>query len=161
MKGQDRRPHFHVTAALIWKDRRVLIAKWLFAPVLAPLVRNRLIIFVLTGVAVAQVWLTAVGLPAWQCPFRSALGIPCPGCGLSTAIVFLIHGEWRAAMTTHAFAPLFLAGFALMAVVAVMPDHLHRAAVHRIEVLERSTGFVGFLLMSMVVYWLLRLPGWL
>ena len=27
MKGQDKKPHFHVTAGLIWKNGKVLIAK--------------------------------------------------------------------------------------------------------------------------------------
>ena len=106
-----------------------------------------------------QVWLTAAGLPGWQCPVKSVLGVQCPGCGLSSAMVLFIRGEWRAAMSTHAFAPLFLIGFVLMMIAGALPDRLHKAWVSRIDALERATGFTTFILTGIVVYWVLRLFG--
>jgi hypothetical protein len=135
------------------------ITEYLFMPVLAPLMLNRRTVFILTGVAALQVFLTALGLGGWQCPIKSALGIPCPGCGLSRAMVLLIHKEWHAAMVTHAFAPVFLVGFVLMLIVGVMPDRLHRHSVRRIAVLERHTGFIPLLLIGIIVYWMLRSVG--
>ena len=126
-------------------------------PVLAPLLGNRVVTFALIGAAACQVWLTAMGLPAWRCPIKAALGISCPGCGLSTAVLFLIRGEWAAAVDTHLFAPVFLAGFVLMAVIGIMPERLHGTAVRWVEDLERRTGFVGLLLTGMILYWLLRM----
>lgn len=48
-------------------------------------------------------------LLAWQvgattCVFRSTLGIPCPGCGMTRAWLHVLHGEWQAALQQH---PLF------------------------------------------------------
>jgi hypothetical protein len=139
----------------------VHIFRWLFTPVLAPILGNRGIALILAGAAVLQVGLTFLGLPGWRCPIKALLGIPCPGCGLSRAMAQLIHGEWQAAILTHAFAPVFLAGFVLMVIITLVPKNFFRAIVYRIAVVERITGLVGFVLVGMIIYWLIRLPGWL
>jgi hypothetical protein len=138
---------------------RSQIARFLFMPVLGPLIQNRRIIHILVGVAALQVWLAALGLPGWQCPIKSSLGIQCPGCGLSTAMALLIQGEWRAALSAHAFAPIFLVGFIMIAVIGILPERLHRESVRRIAMLERITGCTSIILISIIVYWLLRFPG--
>jgi hypothetical protein len=43
------------------------------------------------------------------CLWRNALGIDCPGCGLTRAFVALAHGQWRAAWQYNAAAPLLFA----------------------------------------------------
>jgi hypothetical protein len=91
------------------------ITRFLFMPILAPMIQDRRIIRVLMGMAALQVWLTAMGLPGWQCPIRSLLGVPCPGCGLSTAMALLLQGQWGEAMSVHAFAYVFLLGFVIIA----------------------------------------------
>ena len=72
-------------------------------------VSHRATVLLLASVATLQLWLTWVGLPAWVCPLRTATGIPCPGCGLSRALVALLHGHAADAVALHPFAPLVLA----------------------------------------------------
>jgi hypothetical protein len=138
---------------------RSQITSFLFMPVLGPLIQDRRIILVLVGVATLQVWLAAMGLPGWQCPIKSSLGIQCPGCGLSTAMALLIQGEWRAALSAHAFAPIFLIGVIMIAVIGILPERLHRESVRCVTMLETNTGCTSVLLISIIVYWLLRFPG--
>lgn len=137
---------------------RPRISKFLFTPVLAPLVQDRRITLILMGVAALQVWLTAIGFPGWQCPIKSSLGISCPGCGLSSAIVLLIQGQWQTAVSVHAFAPVFLIGSLLLMVATVLPERFHRDSVRWIAWLERCTGIIPLLLIGIIVYWVLRFP---
>jgi len=142
-----------------YQQVRPRIRRFLFTPVLAPLVQDRRITLILMGVAALQVWLTAIGFPGWQCPIKSSLGISCPGCGLSSAIVLLIQGQWQTAVSVHAFAPVFLIGCLLLMVATVLPERLHRDFVRWIAWLERCTGIIPLLLISIIVYWVLRFPG--
>lgn len=34
-----------------------------------------------------------VVLPLWRCPFRAVTGLPCPGCGMTTALLALVRGD--------------------------------------------------------------------
>jgi hypothetical protein len=45
-------------------------------------------------------------LPGLPCPMRSAIGIPCPGCGLTRACGALISGDFDRMLRFHALAPL-------------------------------------------------------
>jgi len=140
-----------------WQRILAWIKGQLSIPILAPLLEQRWVALLLEGIATLQVALVATGLGGWQCPVRTVLGIPCPGCGLTRAMVLLLRGEWQAALSTHIFAPLFLAGLALMAVVTVLPQPLHREAIRQIAALERRMGIVTWALVGLVVYWSVRL----
>jgi len=129
----------------------------LFEPILAPLLGERRAVSLLLAAGAVQVGLVATGLPGWLCPVKTFLGIPCPGCGLSTAVVYLLQGKWENALRSHAFAPLFLFGFVLAAVVSALPGDTRRQAVSRVARLERRTGIVAFLLLGLIAYWALRL----
>lgn len=133
--------------------------RWLFTPVLASLMQDRWFALLLVGIAALQVGLVALGVGGWRCPIKAMLGVPCPGCGLSAAMVSLLRGDWRAAISSHAFAPVFLLGFILLTVSALLPEPARRRVVDRIAAVERRTGVVTFVLLTFVVYWVFRLLG--
>ncbi|MDI6103446.1 DUF2752 domain-containing protein [Actinoplanes sp. NEAU-A12] len=54
---------------------------------------------------------TGLGLP---CPLRTMTGVPCPGCGLTTAAVALVRGQFDTAL--HANPLIF--GLAALTVAA-------------------------------------------
>jgi hypothetical protein len=101
--------------------------------------------------------LTLAGLPGWQCPMLRATGIPCPGCGLSRGCAALVRGHWHSAISIHAFAPLLVAGVAMIALAAVLPKRLSAPWVACIEKAERATGLSQLFLVLLLFYWLGRL----
>ena len=112
---------------------------------------------VICGAALLQILLTLFRFPGWPCPVFHALGIPCPGCGMTRATLFLLHGQWREALTMHAFAPLFVVALALITFCTIGPrDHAERIAA-KTETLERYTGLTILLLGGLILYWLARL----
>lgn len=130
--------------------------KWFFRPVLAPLLQNRWCSLIFAGVGIVQVLLTITGLMGWQCPIRSTFGVTCPGCGLTTAIVMLLEGNWRMAVQIHSFAPLLLIILMIMMVATALPTVYLTKISDTVARLERKTGISAIVLLSMVIYWLLR-----
>ena len=129
---------------------------WFFTPVLASMLRKRWVVLLFAGFGAIQVSLAIAGLAGWQCPIRSTLGVRCPGCGMTTAIAMLLNGEWRMALQTHAFAPLLLITWLLMLAAVTLPSHLLDKISRNVARLEQRTGITAIVLLSMVIYWLLR-----
>jgi hypothetical protein len=127
-----------------------------FPALFAPLLKHRGWTGWIVGGGVLQLALVASGHAGLGCPIREASGIPCPGCGLTTACEELLHGDLGAALATHAFAPVFLLGLATLAVVSLLPAKLHARAVAAIARLEERTGFTVILLVALFAYWALR-----
>lgn len=124
---------------------------------LSPLLRSRAVALALSGVAAAQVALVWEGLPAWPCPFLHALGVPCPGCGLSRASAALLHGDLASALSLHAFAPVLPLALFVVVGAAVLPEGRRLALLACVERVERRTGVTAVLAAGLVCYWLARL----
>ncbi|GAA4957086.1 DUF2752 domain-containing protein [Actinoplanes utahensis] len=87
---------------------------------------------------------TGVGLP---CPLRTVTGVPCPGCGLTTAAVALVRGEFGEAF--HANPLIFgLAAFtvAVGPLVALRASGVLRPPRPWSPVGRRRAGWIAGLL---------------
>lgn len=129
----------------------------IYAPILTSVVQNRLAGLMIAGAAGLQTALVSLGLPGWSCPFLHVLGLPCPGCGLSRAVVALLHGDWRTSFEVHAFAPILVVGLFLIIWTAILPQKQRTWFIGRVEMVERRTGITAILLIGLVLYWLFRL----
>jgi hypothetical protein len=133
------------------------IKKIWFTPVVGSLMDKRCESLLISGAVVVQIGLTLLHLPGWQCPIKAVTGIPCPGCGLSTACSLLLKGEWQEALKTHAFAPFFMAGVVLLTFVSLLPDSLRQEVARKTSIFESRTGIMAWFLFSLLLYWSLRL----
>jgi glycerol-3-phosphate acyltransferase PlsY len=89
-------------------------------------VPERITMFGASAAAVGAVYpmiMAHTGGQGIPCPLRSLTGIPCPFCGLTTATVALVHGEWSTAIGTSPLACLVA-----ILVVGTAPLLLARAA---------------------------------
>ena len=131
--------------------------RWLTCPLLACLVRDRLLAAVCALLPLAYLALAALGLPLAPCSFRALTGLPCPGCGLTRAATCLVHGRWAAAMRLHPFAPLFVLGWSVVVVCGLLPARPRAAAAGWLERFERRTGFAVITLLAAAAFGLVRL----
>ena len=129
---------------------------------LSSLLRDRRLSLGVTGMAAVQVAAVAIGVGGWPCPLKSALGIPCPGCGLTRASVALLRGECASSVGAHAFAPVLLVGLAAVAVAGFLPAAQREAFAGLVGRFERRTGASYVLMLALLLYWSVRLmflPG--
>jgi hypothetical protein len=136
--------------------RRIKEKRPRFTPVLAPIISSRRIAGILVLAAVLQIGLTTAGLPGWQCPLKTALTIPCPGCGLSTAAVGLLQGNWHRALQVHPFGPVFLAGILLLMLTSLLSANSRKKVAYLVEKLERRTGFLILIALGLFIHWVFR-----
>ena len=126
------------------------------API-SSILRDRRFALVFAGGVGLQIGLSALRLHPWQCPIFSSTGIPCPGCGLTRAMVLLLQGQWRASFQYHAFAPIFLFLGVATLVALVLPASISGPLVYRAEAWERQTKVSVIILTGLILYWLARL----
>ncbi len=125
--------------------------------VLAPLIQHRWVSAWITGAATVHLALAQAGLGGLGCPIRELTGVPCPGCGLTTAILDLFHGQWEAGLTRHAFAPVFLLGLAAIFLGAILPPASRLAFARWLARGEERTGAARWLALALLAYWIARL----
>ena len=118
--------------------------------------RDAAALIIVGTLAMIQVGLVLAGLPGWPCIFKGALGLPCPGCGMTRATVALLRGEWQEALRLHAFAPLLAGAAGAIIVLALLPRETRGRAVAKLQGLEARWHFGVWLLAALLCYWLLR-----
>src|SRR2546426_12749058 len=99
---------------------RAMLLPNAFSPI-SPVLRDRKFTLALAGTAGLQIALVSLSLPSWECPIFRLTGIPCPGCGLSRAVLLLLRGDFRGALRFHAFAPIFLLAVVALVLAALLP----------------------------------------
>jgi hypothetical protein len=59
------------------------------------------------------------------------------------------------------FAPIVLIGFFIIAGVCLLPRRYYFTAVYKIEEIEKASGLMPILLVSMIIYWGVKLVYWI
>lgn len=75
---------------------------------------NKRLNLTLKGAALAAGALCLVVLVGWKCPLHYLVGLPCPGCGMQTAFLALVHGQWAASLQAHALLLPTMAGLCVL-----------------------------------------------
>ena len=126
-------------------------------PTFSNLLDNRAETTAIVGFGVIHIGASLAGLSLWQCPILATTGVPCPGCGLTRAIMQLLHGDVAASIQTHAFAPIFMIALIVMGLVLVLPNSTSKKIISSVRRLEVRNGLTAWVLSSLMLYWALRL----
>ena len=129
------------------------------APVFSSLLESRREAIIIVGAGALHLGLSLAGLPAWNCPIRTVTGVPCPGCGLTRAVMQFLHGDITASLQTHAFAPIFILALMVMFAALFLPEKYRRALVSTVKDMETYNGFTSYFLLALMLYWCIRLMG--
>ena len=71
--------------------------------------------------------------------------------------MLLLQGQLRASLRYHAFAPVFLFLIIILLIATSLPKSMIQPVIHKVEALERQTGFTVIILAGLILYWLARL----
>jgi hypothetical protein len=100
-----------------------------------------------------------VGIRGWSafvlpptCFARDALGIDCPGCGLTRSFVHLAHGDWSSSLKCHRIGWLLM-----LAVLLQIPYRIHALRNSDKALLSpRTSSWIGTGLIALLLgNWLL------
>lgn len=125
--------------------------------VFASLLADRRLAACICGAAALHLGVSAAGFGGWPCPIFSALGVPCPGCGLSGAAMLFLRGEFGSAFAVHPFAPALIAALAMLLVAALAGTRVRERLAGTVRHAEIRTGFSLWFLAALVIHWLARL----
>lgn len=107
---------------------------------------------------------TIAGVPQ-LCAFHFTTGLPCPGCGLTRAIVCCAHGRWSEAIGYHPLGPLVFAIFIALAAIGVLgllqPPRAERLVARASSCTDGMRWLATIVGVALIVIWLARIAGWL
>jgi len=128
-----------------------------FPPLLAPLLKQRVVCLALLLSGLGLLAFQALGTSVWHCPFLLNTGLPCPGCGFTRGTLALFTGHWRAALAYHPFTPLVVPALLLLSGAAFAPECWHTRLVSFTEAIERRTALPLLLLIAFVAFGMWRM----
>lgn len=99
---------------------------------------------------------SSVGLLIYRCPLQSVFALPCPGCGVSRAMLSLLRRDWAGAWAHHPFAPYFACLALLCAISAVLPEQRRKQFMEWALRIEQRTHVNALLLVAFAMYGAVR-----
>ena len=132
---------------------------------LRALLESPWVVRVVALVVLAQLITSSINMPLFTCPFYNVTHLPCPGCGLSRALLTLLQGHWGTMWKLHPFAPAFALFGLELGSTLLLPDSRRRVWVQRLVQFEEHTHLHAIGLLLFAVFGLLRLlsalAGWI
>ncbi len=128
-----------------------------FPALVAGVIEDRRQTRALAALLVASLAANVLGASGWRCPIRAALGVPCPGCGLSRGAIELLSGHLSTALAWHPLAPVALAAAILLVVAALLPAPALRRLAVAVRHLEESAPLDPLVVTALLAVWALRL----
>lgn len=136
-----------------WK----MTSEWILV---TAILRERLMLLILGGVATLYLFLSFFEVSVWQCPWRELTGLRCLGCGLTSGCKALLAGRLGEAVAWNWLTPFVVIGFVAAAVVLAVPPQIRTQMLAVIEFCERKYRFVLLLIVLLILQTTARSLGW-
>jgi hypothetical protein len=136
-----------------------MIANLLLKPWMAPLMRQRTLCRWMVVTVLLLFAGSRMGWSLFPCPFAKLTGLPCPGCGMTRAMMAMLHGNWALVVRLHPFAPFFALTGGLCGLVSLLPLGLAERITAGVDAFERRTRLPAAILLLFACFGLLRLLG--
>lgn len=92
----------------------------------------------------------------YACPFRMITGIPCPGCGLTTAFYKILQLKFLEAFYLNPLSiPLFLT-FALIGFLIIFDLFFNTNHVDKIKTIKLSKSHILFFAVLGLINWIVK-----
>lgn len=105
---------------------------------------RKFLIVNLAAVGIAALYYFVLGISGITCPLRALVGLPCPACGTTTALISLVRGDITAYFATQPFALLLFAAV----ILAVNRSFLRKPLI--------ADVFIGFVAVANYIYFILN-----
>ncbi len=129
------------------------------SPILAPVLKERVVGIVLLALALLQIVLMRSGGSAMQCSFHASTGFSCPGCGVSRGLVLFAQGDWVGAIEQNWMLPIYVSALILVGLSVVLVGGARVRLIEGVAAFERRTGITLLVVLAMAVYGGARLIG--
>lgn len=122
----------------------------------ALLLNRRLCLAFLIGSAI-YLGFHQCGIYLMECPFKQISHRHCPGCGLTSSVHHILHGDWYLSTKKHLLAVPYLILFTLIGLAAILPEKPRELLIERVERSEKVTYWPHLLVLLTLFYGITRL----
>lgn len=139
------------------RNAAVGLASWLRHPFGSAILRDAALCRFLAILPAPLILFQVLHLPGLPCLFHEMTGLPCPGCGMTRAIVALLHGDLAQAFTHHPLGVPVAAIWLLLAVAGLLPTARRLRLADALAVWDRRLALSTLLLAAFLIHGLARL----
>jgi len=128
-------------------------------PIIAHFLRQPVLCRALLATAVVLVLLTVFSISLWSCPVLRICHIPCPGCGLTRSVKFLLLGDVTSSMRYHPLGAVAVVSGVVLLGGAFLPRRIRIGIGRIVSPWERRVRLHGLILGTLIFSWIFRLLG--
>ena len=126
-------------------------------PLITAILRERAVCIGFLVAGLVLILSRIIGITVYVCPFQTATGLPCPGCGLTRGTTAIFRGQWHEALAFHPFSPLAIACIILLILSLTLPEPRRSKMLATLERFEQRTAFAYFALAALMGFGLWRI----
>ncbi len=128
-------------------------------PIVAQFLRQPILCRILLAAVVGILLMSMLSVSVWSCPVLRICKVPCPGCGLTRSMKFLLCGDVINSIRYHPLGLAALLSGIVLTAGAMLPRRARVLLAQFVSPIERKIRLHGVLLIALIFLWILRILG--